>query len=161
MLHVHVPVSPNHGARDLRQLMLRPILNLNAITRGSLQINTGRWSGYDKLDTMISGKHGKGIGADLVSSIAVPDYAIRPHDYGGDVLFMLHAGKECAGHGIGDESGWDFLKHQLESSKSRALVVGTRFGAEGVVEVVHSVEAADYTESSAMSGCCEGSEVLA
>jgi len=44
--------------------------------------------------------------------------------------------------------------YELESCEARALVVRSRLGAISMVEIIHLVEAADYTESCTMARCC-------
>jgi len=63
---------------------------------------------------VVPGEDRETVCPDLVGCVAVASDTVGAYDDSGDVLLFFHAGEECAGHGVGDESGGDIFEDQLE-----------------------------------------------
>ena len=145
IINIDLPILPHNRPSNLRQLRLRPVLNLDRCPRLSVQINTSSRRSHDEFYAVVFGQHGETVCPDLVRCVAVARYSVCAYDDGGDVFLSFLAREERAGHGVGDQCGGYFFEDELEGCQAGALVVWSRFGAVGCVEVVHFVEAADYS----------------
>jgi len=57
---------------------------------------------------------------------------------------------QVRGHRVSDESGRNLLKDQLKRRQAAPLVVGTRFGAERVLQFPSLVQVADHPKRCAV-----------
>ncbi|KAG7112948.1 Peptidase M20 domain-containing protein like [Verticillium longisporum] len=95
---IDTSIRSNSGARNLGQLLLFPLLNVDALARHGLQVNARRGGCDDELDAVMLRQDGELVGSNLIRRVAVPHNTVGADNDGRNVHLLLLQGEQGGGH---------------------------------------------------------------